>query len=261
MNMMKNSMIAATSLLIVASFSCGKKNEAQKRTKPTDVAGPAKTETGGTQEQPAAPGAVVEAKPISNTTGLQVVKVSETKYLVLPAKKEINTISLANNPIKENCKEISSLTHELTKLELEKATIASAVSDDDMSLVVAQEQIDIKTQELFYKKDARFTHTIKYSKAALLKGLETLRKANAGIVFELKQDSKTVIAVVSPNEKVATQSSFSTSDLITEGAFDETESDVKMKLGLSYGSLCMLKELNSKALSNGSKSKLEMSFQ
>lgn len=261
----KKNLLLVSSVLVLASLGCDKKSESQKNQTPNPEA--------VTEDRTGTPD---NAAPVLvNATNSQTIKVSESKYSVLPSSQVINTISLANDPIKKTCKEISKLSHEhnkieadKAKLEAQKAQIVALVAEDNTyegtvdelqtSIDLLQVSLDEKSAEISSVKNETLKVKVVYSKSNFLKNIDTLKKANSGIVFEIKAPSKTILSVKSASGKAVVEQTLATS--LTEGAFDESESAIKMNIEVNYNLLCTLKSLNSAALTSGSKSKLEMSF-
>ncbi|MFN3454762.1 MAG: hypothetical protein ACK41T_07350 [Pseudobdellovibrio sp.] len=206
------------------------------------------------------------AEQVENKTTSALVKSAEGKYLVLPPSQEINTISLANEPIKNICKTVSALTHQLNQLKSQKDE-AIALAKEDFSAEGSVDElalaIDVKTAEIeAITLGQTFEKTVVYSKKELLKNVETLKTANPGLVFEIKNPDAVKLNVNMENVSKAEQVTKLSG--LTEGAFDETPSDVKLKLNINYQLLCTQRSLNSTlkpGAQKSTKAKLFLSFQ
>lgn len=198
---------------------------------------------------------------VQNTTNSEVVQVSETNYIVLPPATVIKTMSLANEPIKSICRSINKLNHAITNLKEKQVEVAALVETDFSYEGAVDElaaEINAKNVELDKEKDKTFEVKVTYSKEQLLKNVETLKAANPDLVFEMAQPSQAQFSAKNAKGETQAVQSLSLNDKITEGAFDQTPSDVKMSFNVNHDVLCTLRNLKAK---EDKKAVLELGFQ
>lgn len=242
---------------ILGTFSCTKNNDS----KTADTSPAANTLTDKSSQQEVEKSVVNSVK---NETNSKLIKISDTKYVVMPPSMILESISLANNPIKSTCKELSKLSHEIEDLESKK-TEAIALASEDFSAEEAVDELVASLETLNSELDSKKSETFKvstvYSKEQLLKNIEILKKSNPEINFELKQPEKILLSVKSKENKYKAEQFFETSETLKEGAFDEAESTIKINLDVNYDILCTLKSANTNIITKSDRAELEMKFQ
>lgn len=262
--------------LVLSGMGCSKQEAKKRQPAPTGVVAP--TDSPAPAPAPIGAPVVAPAQAVVNTTTSQVVKVSESKYLVLPPAQKIN-LGLDNEPMKSSCKAISKLAHETSALNLSKQELEDQKAE--IKLMMAQENAydhdivewqnqEAETQikidevqaalnekaELMKKAKSEvyeLLSSIEVEKTQLKKNIETLKAANVGMVFEIKAPTKTVIKAKAGNGETRAEQAQAIN--LVDGAFDESAAATKVKVSINYDVLCTARSLKSEP-----KSMIELSF-